>query len=93
MHAVAQLVDALRNKPAGHGFDFRSCHWKGGLCVVLTLLPVVLESETLNLLETPGPIRACTEIGLAFLLYIDNVYRQRTKPHNRPNRKDLAIDL
>jgi len=25
-HAVAQLVEALRYKPEGHGFDFRWCH-------------------------------------------------------------------
>jgi hypothetical protein len=27
-HAVAQLVEALRYKPTGHGFDSR-CHWTG----------------------------------------------------------------
>jgi hypothetical protein len=26
-HAVAQLVEALRYKPEGRGFDFRWCHW------------------------------------------------------------------
>jgi hypothetical protein len=26
-HAVAQLVEALRHKPEGHGFDSRWCHW------------------------------------------------------------------
>ena len=25
-HAVAQLVEALRYKPEGRGFDFRWCH-------------------------------------------------------------------
>ena len=25
-HAVAQLVEALRYKPEGHGFDSRWCH-------------------------------------------------------------------
>jgi len=25
---VAQLVDALRHKPGGRGFDSRWCHWK-----------------------------------------------------------------
>jgi len=25
--AVAQLVEALRYKPEGRGFDFRWCHW------------------------------------------------------------------
>ena len=24
---VAQLVEALRYKPEGHGFDSRCCHW------------------------------------------------------------------
>jgi hypothetical protein len=28
---VAQLVDALRYKPEGRGFDFRWCHWKFSL--------------------------------------------------------------
>jgi hypothetical protein len=60
---------------------------------MLTFLPIVLESETLKLLKTSGPIRACTGIGLAFSLHTDNVYRQGTKLHYRPNRKDLAIDL
>ena len=26
-HALAQLVEALRYKPAGRGFDSRWCHW------------------------------------------------------------------
>ena len=26
-HAVAQLVEALRYKPEGRGFDSRRCHW------------------------------------------------------------------
>jgi len=26
-HAVAQLVEALRYKPEGGGFDPRLCHW------------------------------------------------------------------
>jgi len=26
-HAVAQLVEALRYKPKGRGFDSRWCHW------------------------------------------------------------------
>jgi hypothetical protein len=30
-HAVAQLVEALRYKSEGHGFDFRWCHWNFSL--------------------------------------------------------------
>jgi hypothetical protein len=30
-HAVAQLVEALRYKPGGRGFDFRWCHWNFSL--------------------------------------------------------------
>jgi len=30
-HAVAQLVEALRYKPEGSGFDFRWCHWNFSL--------------------------------------------------------------
>ena len=29
--AVAQLVDALRYKSEGHGFDSRWCHWNFSL--------------------------------------------------------------
>ena len=30
-HAVAHLVQALRYKPEGRGFDFRWCHWNFSL--------------------------------------------------------------
>ena len=30
-HVVAQLVEALRYKPEGRGFDFRWCHWNFSL--------------------------------------------------------------
>ena len=30
-HAVAQLVEALRHKPEGRGFDSRWCHWNFSL--------------------------------------------------------------
>jgi hypothetical protein len=30
-HAVAQLVEALRYKPEGRGFDSRWCHWNFSL--------------------------------------------------------------
>jgi len=30
-HAVAQLVEALRYKPEGRGFDARWCHWNFSL--------------------------------------------------------------
>jgi len=30
-HLVAQLVEALRHKPEGHGFDSRWCHWSFSL--------------------------------------------------------------
>ena len=36
-HAVAQLVEALRNKLVGRGFDFRLCHWNFSL--TLTFRP------------------------------------------------------
>jgi hypothetical protein len=39
---------------------------KGGRCVVLTMfplpLPIVLKCGSLNLLETPEPVQACTGI-------------------------------
>jgi len=31
MHAVAQLVEAMRYKPEGRGFDSRWCHWSFSL--------------------------------------------------------------
>ena len=31
LHVVAQLVEALRYKPEGRGFDFRWCHWNFSL--------------------------------------------------------------
>ena len=30
-HAVAQLLEALRYKPEGRGFDSRLCHWNFSL--------------------------------------------------------------
>ena len=30
-HPVAQLVEALRHKPEGRGFDSRSCQWNFSL--------------------------------------------------------------
>jgi hypothetical protein len=30
-HAVAQLIEALRYKPEGRGFDSRCCHWNFSL--------------------------------------------------------------
>jgi len=30
-HTVAQLVEALRNKPEGRGFDSQWCHWNFSL--------------------------------------------------------------
>ena len=38
-HAVVQLVEALRYKPEGHGFDYRRCHWKFFIDIIL---PVAL---------------------------------------------------
>jgi hypothetical protein len=31
MYAVVQLVEALRYKPEGRGFDYRWCHWNFSL--------------------------------------------------------------
>ena len=36
-HAVAQLVEALRYKPEGRGFDSRWCHWNFSLTSVSTM--------------------------------------------------------
>jgi hypothetical protein len=37
-HALAQLVEAPRNKPEGRGFSSRWCHWNFSL----TILPAAL---------------------------------------------------
>jgi hypothetical protein len=37
-HPVAQLVDALRYKPEGHGFDSQWCHWNFSLTICLAAL-------------------------------------------------------
>jgi hypothetical protein len=37
---------------------------KGGRCAGLTTLPIVLKSESLNLLEPSGPVKACNGIAL-----------------------------
>jgi hypothetical protein len=37
-HAVAQLVEALRYKSEGRGFDSRWCHWNFSL----TIFPAIL---------------------------------------------------
>ena len=34
-HAVAQLVEALRYKPEGRGFDSRWCHWNFFIDIIL----------------------------------------------------------
>ena len=34
-HAVTQLAEALRYKPEGRGFDFRSCHWNFFIDLIL----------------------------------------------------------
>ena len=35
-HAVAQLVEALRYKPEGRGFDSRWCHWIFFIGIILS---------------------------------------------------------
>ena len=37
-YAVAQLVEALRYKPEGRGFDSRWCHWTFSLTILLAAL-------------------------------------------------------
>jgi len=38
-HAVAQLVEALRYKPEGHGFDSRWYHWNFFIDIILPVAP------------------------------------------------------
>ena len=34
-HAVEQLVEAMRYKPEGRGFDSRWCHWNFFIDIIL----------------------------------------------------------
>jgi hypothetical protein len=40
--AVAQLVQALRYKPEGRGFDSRWCHWNGKKIFIDIIVSVAL---------------------------------------------------
>jgi len=42
-------------------------------------VPIVLKSESLNLLETSGPVQACNGIGLPFLLNVEVIKSKRRK--------------
>jgi len=35
VYSVAQLVQALRYKPEGRGFDYRWCHWNFSIDIIL----------------------------------------------------------
>jgi len=54
-HAVAQLVEALRYKPEGRGFDSRWCLWNfvlhnpSGRTVALELTQPLTEMNTRNI--------------------------------------------
>ena len=41
---MAQLVNKMRYKPEGHGFDSRWCHWSFSL-IILPTCTVALESS------------------------------------------------
>jgi hypothetical protein len=70
---VAQLVEALRYKSEGHGFDSRWCHWnfsltyfpggKGGWCIGLTTLPPSC-ADFLEIWKPrpPATLRACADL-------------------------------
>jgi hypothetical protein len=50
-HAVAQLVEALRYKPEGRGFDSRWCHWNNpfGRTMALGSTQPLTEMSTRNI--------------------------------------------
>jgi hypothetical protein len=49
-HAVAQLVEALRYKPEGCGFDSRRCHWNfSGRAMALGLTQPLTVMSTRNI--------------------------------------------
>jgi hypothetical protein len=65
---VAQLVGALRYKPADRRFDSRWCYWN-----------CVLQSGSLNLLEFSGPVQGLftfTFTGKVVLLHGLEAYRR-----------------
>jgi hypothetical protein len=81
VYEVAQLVEALRYKPEGLEFDSRGVSLEffidnpsGRTMALESIQPVTphscayIISGSLNLLEPSGPVRACTGIGLPFLL-------------------------
>jgi len=47
-HAVAQLVEAVRHKPEGRGFDSQWCHWNNpsGHTMALGLTQPLTEMST-----------------------------------------------
>jgi hypothetical protein len=47
-HAVAQLVEALRYKSEGRGFDSRWCRWNYSLTLALGLTQPLTEMSTRN---------------------------------------------
>ena len=53
VHAVAQLVEALRYKPEGRGFDSRWCHWNNpsGRTMTLGSTQPLTEMSTRNISE------------------------------------------
>ena len=62
-YAVAQLVEALRYKPEGRGFDSRWCHWNfsfhnpSGRTMVLGSTQPLTEMSTRNIswgVKAPG---------------------------------------
>ena len=48
-HAVAQLVEALRSKSEGRGFDSRWCHNPSGRSMALGLTQPLTEMSTRNI--------------------------------------------
>ena len=48
-YAVAQLVEALRYKPEGRGFDSRWCHNPSGRTMALGLTQPLIEMSTRNI--------------------------------------------
>jgi len=48
-HPVAQLVEALRYKPEGRGFDSRWCHWNFSFTMAMRLTQTLTEMSTRNI--------------------------------------------
>ena len=68
-YAVAQLVEALRYKPEGRGFNSRWCHWIFFIDHYHLHVLIVSKYRSFKLLENSGPIQAYNGIALPYMMH------------------------